>query len=547
MKKFRIAALGLMLVMSFCACAQSEVTQSSTAESEAASSQEAVSEEVVEEGYSEEEVMEEEENIVTEEKFSLVEYESEQSVVVTFNSAKLRVFDEYRGYKGSMELERKKDVSSVLGISIDVATVEEIYQWAKGTYDSSDYFSISEMREGEILGYRTVYFDLMNYDVPHSTYYVIDLENGMCIHNENYSGYSGNTDLEDMLAEAFLAIEEGDGTLIRPYVPYTIEDDEDVFTITFDSGESYVVDYDQSVVGSLDERGFEWQCDYHFVPSARLEMFVTDKYASIEEYDIGHDKVGYWVKGLTPEQISLGGYTIDYIYNEGEGEAIFYIPLKEGYALRGEYTIYTSFPDEPNPRTIEEVLTSLFGGVPEAVYSYDEQTGKVAYEYKAPETLGERTDKMYFSLEGELYSFPVPFPVMMENGWYISNNYLNEKPELSPGETYELTLRSESDGKIERAILKNVTDKTIPLEEALVVEMTIERKSNETLEFAGGIGFESTEADAKRSTGSDGYYRVSGGRCYPWLRDDGAVLYINFESDGTAYSFDLIGGSECYN
>ena len=542
MKRKLILATSLIVAIAFCACGKNEVTQISSAESEKESSQEVASEEVVEE-----ESSEEEENIVTEEKFSLVEYESEQSVVVTFNSAKLRVFDEYSGYKGTMELERKKDVSSVLGISIDATTVEEIYQRAKDIYDSSDYFSISEMREGEVLGYRAAFFDLMSYGTPHATYFVIDLGNGMCLHNENYSGYSGKTDLENMLAEAFLAIEEGDGTLIRPYVPYTIEEDEDVFTITFDSGESYVVDYDQSVVGSLDGRGFEWQCDYRFVPSARLEMFVTDKYASIEEYDEGHSKVGYWEKGLTPEQITIDGYTIDYIDNEEEGWAIFYIPLKEGYALRGEYSIYTSFEDKPEARTIEEVLTSLFGGVPEAVYSYDEQTGKVAYEYKAPETLGERTDKMYFSLEGELYSFPVPFPVMMENGWYISNNYLNEKPELSPGETYELTLRSESDGKIESAILKNVTDKTIPLEEALVVEMTIERKSNETLEFAGGIGFESTEADAKRSTGSDGYYLVRGGRCYPWLRDDGAMFYANFDTDGSMFSFYLIGGSECYH
>lgn len=542
MKKFRIAALGLMLVMSFCACAQSEVMEVSSAEIEEESSQEAVSEEVVEE-----ESSEEEENIVTEEKFSLIEYESEQSVVVTFNSAKLRVFDEYSGYKGSMELERKKDVSSVLGISIDATTVEEIYQGAKDTYASAGYFSISEMRESEVLGYRAAFFDLMSYGTPHATYFVIDLENGMCLHNENFGGYSGDTDLEDMLAEAFLAIEEGDGTLIRPYVPYTIEEDEDVFTITFDSGEPYVVDYDQSVVEPLYEGRFEWQCDYNFVPSARLEMFVTDKYASIEEYDIGHDKVGYWVKGLTPEQITIGGYTIDYIDNEEEGWAIFYVSLKEGYALRGEYSIYTSFEDEPEARTIEEVLTSLFGGVPEAVYSYDEQTGKVAYEYKAPETLGDRTDKMYFSLEDELYSFPVPFPVMMENGWYIADKYRNEKPELNPGETYELPLGSDAGGKIERAILKNVTDKTIPLEEALIVEMTIERKSNETLEFAGSIGFESTELDVKRSCGSDGYYLVSGGKCYPWLRDDGAMFYANFDTDGSMFSFYLIGGSECYH
>ncbi len=303
---------------------------------------------------------------VTEEKISLVEKMDSgevRSVEITFNSNKLMVSDENYESNVAIALEMKNDVASVLDITLEDFTVQELYEKTVNQYGTEPW-SVSEMREGTVAGFPAYFFDQMMHGAVYSQYFVIDMGNGLSVHNQNVSGYRGNVSLEEIMAHGFLEMKEGDGTLIRPEEPYTIEDDGDVYTISFDSGESCIVDYDENVVDGLFWGRFEWARDDDFVPDARMVMYITNKYDSIEEFDAGEAKLKpqNWSGGLSSKTITLNGQTIDYIDDAENEKAIFIVPLKEGYSLRGVYEYWPYDEKETGARSIEEVLTSLFGG-----------------------------------------------------------------------------------------------------------------------------------------------------------------------------------------
>ena len=91
-------------------------------------------------------------------------------------------------------------------------------------------------------------------------------------------------------------------------------------------------------------------------------MYITNKYATIEEFARGEWKRRNWTGGFTSKMLTLNGQTIEYIDDKQEKKAIFIVPLKAGYVLRGVYEYWPYDAEEQEPRTIEDVLTNVFGG-----------------------------------------------------------------------------------------------------------------------------------------------------------------------------------------
>lgn len=287
----------------------------------------------------------------TENEFSLF-YDRKKfcSVNVTFDSQKLMVSDEDWSDPYSIYLEVRGDVTSVLGLSYEKTTVKEINDKYENLYGVPQ-----KPRVSTVAGLPTCFWETSD-----GTVFLIDLGNGMCITNDGVKSYKGKMDLEELLSYAFLDIKEGDGTYyIRPKKSYFIKDNGKKVFIFFESGGSYILDYDEDEVSTCLYNGGYFVISFHeddLLPGALMLIYMTNKYSSIEEFDKGEGQIHEsWETGLPVNRIKVKDITIEYIDNQSN-KAIFFIPLKEGYALRGEYI--HGRPDAP---TIEEVFSRILG------------------------------------------------------------------------------------------------------------------------------------------------------------------------------------------
>lgn len=271
------------------------------------------------------------------------------SVNITFDSQKLMVSDEDWGHSYSMYLEVRDDVTSVLGLSYEETTVKEINDKYENLYGVPQ-----KPRVSTVAGFPTFFWETSDGPV-----FLMDLGNGMCITNDRIKSYNGKMDLEELLSYAFLEIKEGDGTYIRPKKPYIIKDNGKKVFIFFESGESCILDYDEDEVSTCLYNGRYFVLSFYeddLLPGALMLVYMTNKYSSIEEFDRGEGQLHEsWETGLPVKRMKVKDVTIEYIDNKRD-KVIFFIPLKEGYALRGEYI--HSRPDAPS---IEEVFSRIFG------------------------------------------------------------------------------------------------------------------------------------------------------------------------------------------
>jgi len=311
-----------------------------------------------------------EEEVIIPEKVALgaTEEGSENlSAEFIFNANKLRVSDEDDSYKYLISLELVDDTGSVLDVFCSYTTVQELYEDVKSSYEyEGSSWLVSEMKESTFLDLPAFYYEMTNEEVPSyiSHYFIIDLGNGLCLNNINAAGYSGRESLETMMSHAFLEIRPGDGTLYKPESAYTVEDKDGILTVTFKSGEAYTLDYDEAVMGFWMEnnRMFPYFSDSELSETCVVQMYVTDKYASIAEYDKGQEEAHQWQAGLPVEEVSINGINIHYIDNDRRRIALFFIPITEEYAIRGIYE-YWPYKEGINPGPSAEVaLEKMFGG-----------------------------------------------------------------------------------------------------------------------------------------------------------------------------------------
>lgn len=479
----------------------------------------------------------EEESKTPDNAVALGTYEEEgknASVEIVFNTDKLKISDEDSGSVAYLDLELIGDVASVLEMSCEWATVQELYDETMEGY-SGDGWVLSGMTESTIAGMPVYYFDVHHESIGSKDYYfIIDVGNGLCLYNGSSNGYNGKESFENMMSYAFVELKQGDGSLYRPELPFTVKEDGSVLTIQFESGESYTLDYSEDIIEvsmSNGSRVYSSFVDETMNEYASINMFISNKYASIEEYDKGEEESGYWGSGLSVTEENINGVDVQYIYNKDREESIFFIPMKDGYALRGRYRYRSN--DGTNKVSVEEALAMMLGGDVEAVA----QNAAVDYGYQAPDALGSDVQSLNFKLDGELYRFPVPAYVFIENGWKIPDIFLELDSEIPAGDTVEAAFENGEGSVIYDVVLSNPTDKPIAIQDGLVVEMIIAEDSNVDLEFPTSITIKSPKEQISLSTyfepAENGDYIV-----YLWFREeDSGTIEVWIGSDGNIEFF----------
>lgn len=464
------------------------------------------------------------------------------SVEFVFDKEKLRVSDEDSNARSRVTLELITDVSSNLEMSCVLATVQELYDETMEGYVGDEWI-LSEMTESTIADMPIYYFSVKHEldDSISDAYFILDAGNGLCLYNGECNGYEGNESLENMISYAFLEVKQGDGTIYRPQLPFSVDTDGNVLTVQFASGGSYTLDYSEDVVDVSPTGGSEIYAgflDEALNMQINMSMFISNKYSSIEEYDKGESVVGYWDSGLPVKQVNINGVDVDYITNVDRQKAIFFIPMVDGYSIRGEYYCWA----ETGIMTYspEEVLTFMLGGDIELVAGAASVKATVDYGYQTPDSLGTAVEELKFSVDSNNYQFPVPVYAFLQNGWQIPSFFTVNTPHILAGERVEAAL--EKDGSIiYDVVLYNPTEDTIAIEDGLVVDMLIARDSNVELQLAESIKFGS---DMGQVAGTTDFEPAQNGdyTSYLWYREeDGANISVFFGSDGRIEYFRFMG------
>lgn len=496
-----------------------------------------------------------EEEVIIPEKVALgatAEGSESLSAEFAFNASKLRVFDEDENYDYKIGLELIGDTGSVFEVFCSYTTVQELYEEVKSSYEyEGSNWQVSEMKESTFLDLPAFYFDMTNDNASYiAQYFIIDLGNGLCLNNINAAGYSGNESLETMMSHAFLEINAGDGTLYRPEDWYTLEDKDGILTITFQSGETYTLDYDEAAMGFWMEnnRMSPYFIDSELIETCVAQMYVTDKYASIAEYDKGQEEATHWECGMPIEEVTINGIDIQYITNTHRKIALFFIPITEEYAIRGVYEYWPYKSGISDGPVTEVALAKMFGGDVEAAAEQAKLKSRVDYGYQQPESLGDTMDKLFFELEGVLYTVPVPVTSMTDNGWIMvdETNSLEIIPQMQPGEDRTITLENANGDVIEEVSIENPTNSIIPVQEALITQMVIKNSSNVDLQFPEGICFDATQEEIIIST-EDMVADNGDVLSYFWYRGDGAWISADVgKDDGEVKQFFFVSPSQCY-
>lgn len=184
----------------------------------------------------------------------------------------------------------------------------------------------------------------------------------------------------------------------------------------------------------------------------------------------------------------------------------------------------------------------------EEVDEQDQIKTSVDYGYQPPESLGDTMDKLFFELEGVLYTVPIPVSVMTDNGWTIvDETNPKEEVQIEPLESYGITLENANGGVIEDVSVRNPTNSVITVQEALITEMKIKNSGNVDLQFLGGIGFDSTHEEIIIST-EDQVADNGDVLSYFWDgRGDGAWLSADVgKDDGEVKQFFFVSSPQCY-
>ncbi len=559
MKKFIVLMMGVVLccsLMTGCGATKETVVEE-VPQTEMEEAEEITVSPETEEVPTETEEVPAEEEVIAPEKVALGASDKDAeglSGEFVFNANKLRVLDEDDNYDYRIGLEIIGDPGSVLDVICSYTTAQELYEEVKSTYvyEGSSWL-VTEMRESTFLGLPAFYFEQKNQENASflKEYFAVDLGNGLFFNNINAAGYSGNETLETMMSYAFLEMNPGDGTLYKPEAAYTLEDKDGILSVTFKNGETYTLDYDENAMGFWMENNSmsPYFIDSEFLETCVLQMYVTNKYASIAEYDKGQEAATNWESGLPVEEVNINGIDIQYITNTNRQIALFFIPMTEEYAIRGVYEYWPYKSGISAGPATEVALAKMFGGDAEVAAEQAKLKSRVDYGYQPPEALGDTMNKLFFELEGVLYTVPVPVTAMMDNGWVMvdETNSLEIIPQMQPGESRQIILEHANGGVIEDVFIDNPTDNIIPVEEALITEMKINNSGNVDLKFPGGIGFDSTQEEIIIST-EDTVADNGDVLSYFWNgRGDGAWLSANVgKDDGEVKQFFFVGGQKCY-
>lgn len=446
--------------------------------------------------------------------------EQARSAVITFDADKIQICDEDSGNSSFADFELIGDSGSILEMSCETASVQELYDETMEGYGGEE-FSVTQMRDASVGDIKYKAFEVLLNGEVEDYYFIIELENGLCLYNGRSNGYDGNADFEEMLGYVFVSLEEGDGTKIRPTHDYTAETDGNVLTVQFASGEQFELDYDETVTDmNVSTSGsvlyFEY-LDENYYDLFDVQAYITNNYGSIEEYA----QAEKWDPNAAFEQININGTDISISTNEWKDQGLFFIPMKDGYAIRGEFYAY----DYENPASIQNVLALLLGGeVGDFVISDNTQPSS-----QAPVPTQWSSD--YIQIDGVEYQFPMLVSDLTANGWTLTED--SDKVAIHQGLSFATMVKDE------KAIIVNITSTSdtddMPIEQGEVVRLTITATSGVSAVFPGGLTYNSTKDDVEAVI-TDSFSYNSSSKCFYNDADyysevEPCLLYINMSSD----------------
>ena len=417
-----------------------------------------------------------------------------RSVAFTYDNTQLEVWDEDYYNTSSIELVKIDDHTSVLEISCKALTLDEIQ--AEIADVKPDRYEVSEFAESTFAGFPAWSCDILYKEdgSVRESYFIIEIPNGLYLIAEDYDG---TVPLEEMLSYALLTIEEGDGTVILPPLDFAAENDDDVLTVNFHSGETFTLDYDQNAVNVYYDK--KNTVEFYFTDEAfnefhYLSCFISDQYATFEEYLNFMEETGYFYRENAPIlQANLAGMELQYI-NDEWGGGYYFIPVTDTYALRGQY-YYSGDLEQATLSALDiwEIITGATAEGETAVQSGTNESDAPGYDYPVPSELGETIESMTYALDGDVYQFPTPVKELLNNGWEIPAEALAQYPEIPAHDIADVALiRDGGASFVYNVVLENRTDEPMAIEDAIVTHMIVAQASNVDVQFPKGMSLNTT-------------------------------------------------------
>lgn len=469
--------------------------------------------------------------------FTTKEQKGVSSTLITFNAEKVGVADICRNASTYTYFDCLDNSGSTLMVGYYEESAEELYEKTRTRYSNKmqEHITLTDIKDVTIGDFTFKRYDVIYKGEIWSQHYMLEMDNGYILHNGSNYNYNESVDIEEMLSYVFVDIEEGDGTSIRPSWGFEKENDGTAVTYTFDSGETFVLDYPEDRV-EISATGFVVNVTYldeKIADNVSLEMYISRKYDSLEPYVAAEVAQGYIEDGLEIKHADVDGLDIAYVCEGGEGSntvyGLYYVELPDGFSLRGNFRNWY----EDYPVSLPDAVGMVLGAEVEMKQTTDAAEGEeegsgaeylaeitASYGYSEPSELGATVDTATYSLDGVVYQFPTPINVFLQNGWKIPDVYKQQYGEIANGDSISIALENEAGGIIYNVVVSNPTGADfITLEEGMVVLMQVVQKSNVALELPENLSFESTLDDLKAIPGEgcveNGAYSV-----YSWWSDE---------------------------
>lgn len=291
------------------------------------------------------------------------------------------------------------------------------------------------------------------------------------------------SDVQEVEAEVTQETEE--------YVPFQMVNSGDTLAFTFETGDSFVLDYDESAMEVAgDDYNFVFYPKDYMLPM-EIHCYTQDDHMLLEPYVEDMIAMGDWIYELETFPVvcsRIGDIELQSVTN-GYDENLFLIPMGHHNAIFG-FIHFTDGEGHPefDPLTVWNMI--LKSGPASA---------KVTYAYEEPIFLGDDPSSMTYSIDGNIYRFPTPAQELIKDGWEIPEYFKMGTPQIAVGDTVEAAFKM-NDKTIWNVLLRNPTEEPIPIDQGLVVSMLIAQNSAVDLVLPDAISLYSTEDAVAAST-----------------------------------------------
>ncbi len=290
-----------------------------------------------------------------------------RSALITFEPDKVRLDEEDAVSYSNQSFEIIGAEGMTIKVECEAETAQSLYENAINGYreDIREEFTTSELKEVTINDSVCKGWDVFRKGKLLDKFYACEIGNGLTVTLETYNGYEEDADyakFEEAVNYVLLAIEEGDGTIVRPPLDFDVQKDDNVLSITFESGNTFQLDYDETKC-QLINSGTVLYIDYidgqgQPLGNMNMNLYISNKYASFEEY---YNAEYSWIPDNREQTFpiattTLNGVEVTYAYSDMNCSGIYAIELSDGYMLRGDYRT-----DSENVVTLPNALAILLG------------------------------------------------------------------------------------------------------------------------------------------------------------------------------------------